>query len=124
MNNQLSAIAIAIPRLVILALTILLAFSFSSIASDWIKGSDPYMKRVLSTSGDPMRGHAIFQMNCAGCHGWDGEGKVGPSLDGVSKRKSKVSLIDQVVSGRTPPMPQFQPTYQEMADLLSYLEKL
>jgi hypothetical protein len=29
-----------------------------------------------------------------------------------------------VVSGRTPPMPKFQPEAQEMADLLEYLENL
>jgi hypothetical protein len=45
-------------------------------------------------------------------------------LHDVPKRKSKVSLIEQVTSGKTPPMPKFQPSSQEMADLLSYLEKL
>jgi hypothetical protein len=45
-------------------------------------------------------------------------------LLGVSTRKSKASLIKQVVSGETPPMPQFQPGPQEMADLLKYLETL
>ncbi|MCA1991498.1 MAG: cytochrome c, partial [Coleofasciculus sp. S288] len=52
------------------------------------------------------------------------DGRVGPSLQHVSKRKSKTSLIYQVISGQTPPMPKFQPSPQEMADLLSYLEKL
>jgi hypothetical protein len=33
-------------------------------------------------------------------------------------------LIHQVTSGETPPMPQFQPSAQEMADLLKYLESL
>ncbi|WP_281257371.1 c-type cytochrome [Merismopedia glauca] len=116
--------AITIQRLVLLALTLLLAFSFSSVAADWVRGADPYVKNVLSTTGDPMQGHAIFQMNCAGCHGWKGEGKVGPSLCSVSKRKSRIRLIEQVISGKTPPMPQFKPSPQEMADLLSYLEGL
>lgn len=124
MNNQLSVTAIAIQRLVVLALTLLVAFSLSFVAADWVRGTDPYVKKVLSIPGDPIQGHAIFQMNCAGCHGWSAEGKVGPSLDSISKRKSKVSLIEQVISGKTPPMPQFQPSYQEMADLLSYLEGL
>ncbi|NER30629.1 MAG: cytochrome c, partial [Symploca sp. SIO1C4] len=39
-------------------------------------------------------------------------------------RKSKISLIHQVTDGKTPPMPKFQPSPQEMADLLSYLEEL
>jgi mono/diheme cytochrome c family protein len=116
--------AIAIQRLVILILILLLAFCVGSVAADWVRGTDPYVKNVLSLTGDPIQGHAIFQMNCAGCHGWSAEGKVGPSLDDISKHKSKISLIEQVISGKTPPMPQFQPSYQEMADLLSYLEGL
>lgn len=86
--------------------------------------SDPYVRTVLSLTGNTTQGHAIFQMNCSGCHGIEADGRVGPSLRGVSDRKSKVSLIQQVISGQTPPMPQFQPTPQEMADLLSYLESL
>ena len=85
---------------------------------------DPYIKEVLARSGDAIQGHAIFQMNCAGCHGLMADGKVGPSLKGVSARKSRVGLIDQVISGKTPPMPQFQPSPQEMADVLSYLKSL
>lgn len=86
--------------------------------------SDPYIKSVLSTSGDVDHGHAIFQMNCSSCHGLDADGRVGPSLLSVSDRKSRVALIRQVTSGQTPPMPQFQPSPQEMADLLKYLETL
>jgi hypothetical protein len=37
----------------------------------------------------------------------------------ISKRKSPHSPIEQVTSGNTPPMTQFQPSPQEMADLLS-----
>ena len=85
---------------------------------------DPYIKNVLSLTGDPIRGHAIFQMNCSGCHGLQADGRVGPSLQGVSKRKSQIGLIHQVTSGDTPPMPQFKPNPQDMADLLSYLEEL
>lgn len=88
------------------------------------KLSDPYVQDVLTLQGDPATGHAIFEINCAGCHGVDADGHVGPSLQHVSKRKSKMSLIHQVVSGNTPPMPKFQPSPQEMADLLSYLETL
>lgn len=86
--------------------------------------SDPYVKSVLSLNGDPVLGHAIFQMNCAGCHGVQADGHVGPSLKNISERRSNLSLIHQVISGQTPPMPQFQPSPQEMADLLSYLDTL
>lgn len=83
---------------------------------------DPYVNEVLALKGNLDRGQAIFQANCAVCHGIHGDGYIGPSLWGVSQRKSKAHLIEQVVSGQTPPMPQFQPTPQEMADLLDYLQ--
>lgn len=86
--------------------------------------SDPYIQSVLEVRGDAVRGNAIFQMNCAGCHGTLAKGKVGPSLLRVSSRRSQLSLIDQIVSGKTPPMPKFQASPSEMADLLSYLKTL
>jgi len=72
-----------------------------------VRVSDPYVKSVFSLTGDSVQGHAIFQMNCAGCHGLQADGSVGPSLQHL-KRKSCFGLI-QVTSGDTPPMPQFQP---------------
>ncbi len=89
-----------------------------------VRSSDPYIKNVLSKTGNPTQGHAIFQINCAGCHGLEATGSIGPSLETVSKRKSRYGLIHQVISGDTPPMPKFQPNVEEMADLLSYLESL
>lgn len=90
----------------------------------YIQTFDPYIHEVLATQGDPERGAAIFQMNCAVCHGLEANGEVGPALHSVSDHKSKVSLIKQVTSGKTPPMPQFQPSPEDMADLLEYLERL
>lgn len=88
------------------------------------RGPDPYTEKVLARQGNQIQGHAIFQINCATCHGLYADGKVGPSLKSVASRKSRSALIEQVISGKTPPMPQFQPSPQEMADLLSYLESL
>jgi mono/diheme cytochrome c family protein len=84
----------------------------------------PYVREVLSMTGNPTQGQTIFQLNCAGCHGLSADGLVGPSLHHVSSRKSPGRIIHQVISGETPPMPQFQPSIQEMADLLDYLESL
>lgn len=86
--------------------------------------SDPYIQKVLAAPGDAAKGHAIFEINCAGCHGIEANGNVGPNLHAVSKRRSQASIIHQVISGETPPMPKFQPNIQEMADLLIYLEQL
>lgn len=90
----------------------------------YLDRADPYIQQVLALEGDASRGTEIFLMNCATCHGLQGKGEVGPSLQHVSSRKSEVGLIRQVVSGKTPPMPQFQPTPQDMADLLAFLERL
>jgi len=86
--------------------------------------SDPYVSSVLQLTGDAGRGKEIFITNCATCHGLEAGGEVGPDLHSVSERKSRRALIEQVISGKTPPMPQFQPNEKDMADLLSFLETL
>lgn len=124
MDNELYKPEILIQRLTLIVLAIVLAVLVAIFSVHRIRVSDPYVKSVLSISGDPVQGQAIFQMNCAGCHGLQADGSVGPSLQKVSKRKSRFGLIHQVTSGETPPMPQFQPSAKKMADLLSYLETL
>ena len=86
--------------------------------------SDPYTRSTLQLSGAAERGEQLFLINCAGCHGIAAQGLVGPDLHGVDSRKNNRQLIQQVVSGRTPPMPRFQPEPQAMADLLAYLHTL
>jgi mono/diheme cytochrome c family protein len=124
LDNQIPNPKNLIQRITIMALAVVLSVSLGIFAVYAIRPSDPYAKAVLALNGDPVQGHAIFQINCAGCHGWQADGSVGPSLQGVSKRKSPYGLIHQVTSGETPPMPKFQPSPQAMADLLTYLESL
>lgn len=111
-------------QIALMGMAVLLAIALVIFSIHLLQPSDPYIKSVLTLNGDTVQGHAIFQMNCAVCHGFEADGNVGPSLQGVSKRKSRYGLIHQVISGDTPPMPQFQPSVEEMADLLSYLETL
>jgi mono/diheme cytochrome c family protein len=124
LNNQVLTNEAIVQRIAIAIVAVLLAIGLTLWGIYRLQVSDPYVRAVLSLPGDPVQGHAIFQMNCAGCHGADADGRVGPSLKKVSDRKSRVRMIEQVISGQTPPMPQFQPSPQEMADLLSYLERL
>ncbi|MBF2014741.1 MAG: cytochrome c [Rivularia sp. T60_A2020_040] len=124
MDNQITKPDTLIGRIAFFTLAILLAILAGIFAVDMVKSADPYIQNVLSLEGNPVQGHAIFQINCAGCHGLEATGSVGPSLKAVSKRKSRYGMIHQVVSGETPPMPKFQPSAKEMADLLSYLETL
>jgi len=106
----------------VIGLILLLCLSLWSMYS--LKPADPYVQSVLQLTGDASRGKDIFVLNCATCHGLDALGEVGPDLRGVSDRKSSVALIDQVISGKTPPMPQFQPNERDMADLLAFLKTL
>ncbi|MGB3639329.1 MAG: cytochrome c [Rivularia sp. (in: cyanobacteria)] len=124
MDNQIIKPDTLIGRIAFFSLAVLLAILLGIFAVNMVRTSDPYIKNVLSLKGNPVQGHAIFQINCAGCHGLEATGSVGPSLKAVSKHKSRYGLIHQVTGGETPPMPKFQPSAKEMADLLSYLESL
>ncbi|MBD2326638.1 cytochrome c [Alkalinema sp. FACHB-956] len=124
MNEQLVKTEGLNRRAALGLLVLLLACALALMGMRPFHRPDPYVRSVLTRPGNVVQGHAIFQMNCSGCHGLMADGKVGPSLKGVSGHKSRQALIEQVISGNTPPMPQFQPSPQEMADLLSYLESL
>ena len=87
MENKLAQPGILIRRITLVVLAVLLAISASLLGFHLIQISDPYVSTVLSRSGDSRRGHDMFQINCAGCHGLQADGKVGPSLQHVSKRK-------------------------------------
>ena len=124
MDNQLVQSHAWLNRLILIAAAVIVIVGLSILGIYWQKTSDPYAAAVLSLEGDSQRGSAIFQINCAGCHSLQADRNVGPRLNNISKRKSQRDLIKQVTSGRTPPMPKFQPSQQDMADFLSYLERL
>ncbi|MFM7652933.1 MAG: c-type cytochrome, partial [Vulcanococcus sp.] len=111
-----------IPALALLAATCLTLLALLVVLP--AVRSDPYSRSTLQLSGSPERGEQLFLINCAGCHGIAAQGLVGPNLHGVQGHKNDRQLIQQVVSGRTPPMPRFQPEPQAMADLLAYLHTL
>jgi len=124
LENQVLDKENSVQRIVVIVMAVFVVLLMLTIGILVSQRMEPYARDVLALKGNPVQGRAIFQMNCAGCHGFQADGRVGPSLLNVSSRKSKVSIIHQVTSGQTPPMPQFQPSPQEMADLLSYLETL
>jgi mono/diheme cytochrome c family protein len=114
----------SVKKTVLVILAILLVVLLVAFGIYQVRRADPYIQSVLSSQGDSERGQIIFQQNCSVCHGLNADGRVGPSLHRVGFRKTRIGLIHQVTSGETPPMPQFQPSPQEMADLLRYLETL
>ncbi|MFM7426115.1 MAG: c-type cytochrome [Elainella sp.] len=124
LSNEIATTDISLQKTAWILLAVLAVVLMTLVAFHHVRRNDPYTQNVLALQGDLVQGQVIFQLNCAGCHGIDADGRVGPSLHHVASRKSRVGLIKQVTSGQTPPMPQFQPTVQEMADLLTYLESL
>ncbi len=93
----------------------------------WFLGifkTDPYVTETLTLKGSLEKGDRIFRMNCVGCHGISGQGLLGPDLHGVSSNFNNAEIINQVIKGRTPPMPRFEIEPQAMADLLEYLHSL
>lgn len=123
-TNQATPVTELARRLTIIVLCASILIGASVVGVYLYQVSDPYIQSVLTAPRDPERGEAIFQINCAGCHGVKADGNVGPGLHNISERKSELKLIQQVTSGDTPPMPKFQPQPQEMSDLLGYLETL
>lgn len=123
-DAQMSAAPSNGARAVLAVVGVLLAVVLAWWGIHALRTSDPYIHSVLRRAGDSSRGREIFQLNCATCHGLGQAGMVGPDLHHVSERKSRLALIHQVISGQTPPMPQFQPNEKDMADLLSFLETL
>ena len=122
----LESVAPAARRSLITALVLLAALACAVLALLLLQASrsDPYTRATLERVGSAQDGGRLFRLNCAGCHGLAAQGLVGPNLHGVDRRKNDRQLIQQVVSGRTPPMPRFQPDPQAMADLLAFLHSL
>ena len=111
-----------------LAKTILFFVGIASIVLIfWVFGffqSDPYIKETLNLQGSIDNGEKLFRVNCVGCHGISAKGLLGPDLHEVSYHLSEKKIINQIMQGRTPPMPSFQMEPQKMADLLEYLKSL
>ena len=93
----------------------------------WLFGvfkADPYVEATLLLQGSMEKGEKLFRVNCVGCHGISAQGLLGPDLHEVSYHLNEKEIINQVVQGRTPPMPSFQMEPKQMADLLAYLKSL
>ena len=73
MVNSDSTISNQTPKwLLVLGLVVAIAASgFMGIYTSQA-AADPYSREVLTLVGDQVQGNAIFQINCAGCHGIEG----------------------------------------------------
>lgn len=74
--------------------------------------------------GDPKAGAALVQSStCAGCHGARFQGDLGPNLIGIEKRRTPVQIAG-VITNPEPPMPKFDFSAQQVADIVAYLSLL
>jgi mono/diheme cytochrome c family protein len=85
-------------------------FSASAVASG-----------AAAAAGDATRGRQVFATTCAGCHGADATGGVGPSLHGIGLTEAEVEAV--IASGRGI-MPPGLATGQPAADVAAYVASL
>lgn len=81
---------------------------------------------VPETQANAARGQAIYEMNCAACHGRDGEGMDGPKLQGIAARYSYEATMAFLRDPRAP-MPRLYPdplNDQGIADVATYIRSL
>ena len=86
--------------------------------------NNKYIIKTLELNGSAEEGHALFKINCVGCHGISARGLVGPDLHKITKRLNDKEIIKQVTGGLTPPMPSFEIDPVNMSNLLKYLNSL
>ena len=51
------------------------------------------------TPDDIATGKQIFAAQCAGCHGFDGSGQLGPNLHGVEARRGDAGIFSVIRNG-------------------------
>jgi mono/diheme cytochrome c family protein len=66
----------------------------------------------------------VFASNCAGCHGADGTGGVGPDLTTLAAAADEATVVKQVTNGGQI-MPSFSGTLssQQIQDVAAYVSK-
>ena len=71
--------------------------------------------------GDATRGASIFAANCAGCHGTDATGGVGPALRGSGLASAEVAAV--IAAGRGA-MPAGIVSGQDAADVAAHVASI
>ena len=89
--------------------------------AQWHPFSPSAPATVGEPSGDPKRGAAIFVASCAGCHGADATGGVGPALRGSGLGAAEVEAV--VASGRGA-MPAGLVSGQDAADVAAHVASI
>ena len=81
---------------------------------------DPRVDDILSLTGDPDAGAALYGDECAGCHAQDGSGNSFPDIRGVAAD----TIVDRMLTGPGS-MPDFSGwPDQDIADVVAFVETL
>lgn len=81
---------------------------------------------AVPTGASAGRGGALYEKNCAACHGVASPGPVGPWLHLERSRKDRSEILE-AIKHPDPPMPKLFPgtlSAQDVADLAAYVESL
>jgi cytochrome c oxidase cbb3-type subunit III len=76
------------------------------------------------TPDDIAMGKQWFGGNCAGCHGFDGGGQLGPSLRGVAQRKGDAGVFGVIRGGQGGMPPQMSLNDQRAWQVVAYVRTL
>lgn len=64
-----------------------------------LRAPDPKRSEVLALEGDRSAGEQAYVDACASCHGADGEGDVGPAMQGHVAGRHRADTLDVVLNG-------------------------
>jgi putative heme-binding domain-containing protein len=76
------------------------------------------------TPDDVANGKQIFAAQCAGCHGFDGSGQLGPNLHGVEARRGDAGIFAVVRNGTGAMPPVMALNDQRVWQVVSYVRTL
>jgi mono/diheme cytochrome c family protein len=79
---------------------------------------EPSAPPTSTSGGDAARGQALFEQECAGCHGAGGIGGAGPRLVGSGLDASEIASTVEQGAGIMPPA---IVTGQDEADVVAYV---
>ncbi|MFQ5791706.1 MAG: c-type cytochrome, partial [Acidobacteriota bacterium] len=91
-----------------------------------------FIVRYDGLDGDPRRGETVYRMKgCAGCHGADARGDIGPALHDIDHDATKETIMQRMwnhapqmwdtMGDNQIPWPPFEA--KELADLLAFLAR-